>query len=54
MISEITEKKNTFRYQIKNVAHSHNHIYVCFFQFGSWENPHFSSNVLSELLWQVS
>lgn len=23
-------------------------------QFGSWENPHFSSTVLSELLWQVA
>lgn len=27
----------------------------CFvLQFCSWENPHFSSTVLSELLWQVS
>lgn len=30
-------------------------ILTCFvLQFCSWENPHFSSTVLSELLWQVS
>ena len=31
-------------------------LFSCFFcqQFCSWENPHFSSTVLSELLWQVS
>ena len=30
MISEITEKKNTFRYQIKDVAHGHIHIRLFF------------------------